>query len=114
MTLDSVGGPDLQSHQARKAGPGRHQISGPKRAARGLLARAEYYLLCADFAHARADLGEALALAERGSMRLHEADAHLGLARMHLAHSAAAAHLSQARNLIQSTATTAATPSSPS
>jgi tetratricopeptide (TPR) repeat protein len=52
---------------------------------RGLLARAELRRIAGNFDTARADLDEALAIAERGSMRLHQADAHLEYARLHLA-----------------------------
>jgi hypothetical protein len=38
-----------------------------------------------DFAHACDDLDEAIDLATRCGFRLHEADAHLGYARLHLA-----------------------------
>ena len=49
---------------------------------RGLLARAALHRLTPDPAAAARDLAEALEIAERGSMRLHEADAHLELTRL--------------------------------
>lgn len=52
---------------------------------RGLLARAELYRLKDEFERAQADLDEAMNIAERGSMGLHEADCHLGYARLYLA-----------------------------
>ena len=52
---------------------------------RGLLARAEMYRAARDFGAARSDLEEALAIAERGEMGLHQADSHLEYARLHLA-----------------------------
>jgi hypothetical protein len=57
---------------------------------------------------ARRDLGEALTLATRCGFRLHEADAHLGLARLALADptvgpAIARAHLALARSIIEAT-----------
>jgi tetratricopeptide (TPR) repeat protein len=52
---------------------------------RGLLARAELRWVMGSLARARADLEEALSIATRGGMRLHEADCHLEYARLHLA-----------------------------
>jgi tetratricopeptide (TPR) repeat protein len=52
---------------------------------RGLLARAELYTVKGDFSRARDDLGEALSIAVRGEMRLHEADCRLGYARLFVA-----------------------------
>jgi tetratricopeptide (TPR) repeat protein len=75
---------------------------------RGLLARAELRLLTGDHPRARADLDEALSIATRSGMRLHQTDAHLGYARLHLALPApdptqARAHLAEARALIETT-----------
>jgi tetratricopeptide (TPR) repeat protein len=52
---------------------------------RGLLARAELRRAMGSLDRARTDLEEALSIATRGGMRLHEADCHLGYARLHLA-----------------------------
>ena len=52
---------------------------------RGLLARAALHRVRGDFERARRDLGEAMAIAERGQMGLHRADAHLETARLYLA-----------------------------
>ena len=52
---------------------------------RGLLARAGLRRVTADFDRARRDLDEALLIATRGGMRLHEADCHLEYARLFLA-----------------------------
>jgi len=52
---------------------------------RGLLARATLRRVAGDSEGAAADLREAQEIAERGSMRLHEADAHLEWTRLHLA-----------------------------
>jgi ATP/maltotriose-dependent transcriptional regulator MalT len=76
---------------------------------RGLLARAELHLLTGDHPHARADLDEVLTLATRSGMRLHQVDAHLLYARLHLTPptpdpTEARTHLTQARALITTTA----------
>jgi tetratricopeptide (TPR) repeat protein len=49
---------------------------------RGLLARAELHILKRDFSRTRADLDEALSIAVRGGMGLHQADCQLGYARL--------------------------------
>ena len=72
--------------------------------ARGLLARAALRRLAGDPEGAAADLREAQEIAERGSMRLHEADAHLEWTRLHLATgdpAEARRHLDRARDLVQ-------------
>jgi len=51
---------------------------------RGLLARTELRRVMDDVAGAQRDLEEALSIATRGGMRLHEADCHLEYARLHL------------------------------
>ncbi|MCP4663132.1 MAG: hypothetical protein GY856_47685 [bacterium] len=72
---------------------------------RGLLARAALHRLCGDAPAAAADLAEAEEIAERGHMRLYEADAHLGWTRLHLrtGDGDAARHLGRARELVTST-----------
>jgi tetratricopeptide (TPR) repeat protein len=52
---------------------------------RGLLARAELRRVRGEFNQARADLDEALDIATRGGMGLHEADCYLEYARLYLA-----------------------------
>ena len=72
----------------------------------GLLARATLHIHTHDFAAARHDLDDTLALATRCGFRLHEADAHLGLARLALAeHNPAPAreHLATARRIVHET-----------
>ena len=54
--------------------------------ARGLLARAELRRVTGDLDQAWADLNEALSIATRGGMCLHQADCHLEYARLHLAY----------------------------
>ncbi len=73
---------------------------------RGLLARAALRRFRSDFTGAAADLTEALEIAERGPMRLHECDAHLEWARLcrdqgDLA--AARRHVARARELVNET-----------
>ena len=77
---------------------------------RGLLARAALHRLRGAPDGARRDLHEALTIARRGSMRLHEADAHLEYARLHLAEgdtkenkTAARESLAAARTIINAT-----------
>ncbi len=62
-----------------------HQIRAQEFIPPGLLARAALRRVAGDFTRARADLDEALAIAQRGGMKLHEADCHLEAARLHLA-----------------------------
>lgn len=52
---------------------------------RGLLARVELYRVTKEFKKAQKDLDEAMTIATRGGIRLHEADCHLEQARLHLA-----------------------------
>lgn len=73
---------------------------------RGLIARATLHRFRGDVATAEADLEEALDIAERGSMKLHECDVHLEWAR--LRHSVddfdgARRHLDVAASLVAST-----------
>jgi tetratricopeptide (TPR) repeat protein len=73
---------------------------------RGLLARASFYRLRGDFPHAQHDLDEALLIATRGQMRLHEADCHLEQVRLWLATDGldgARTAVTRARTLIQET-----------
>ncbi|GAG25173.1 unnamed protein product, partial [marine sediment metagenome] len=86
---------------------------------RGLIARAEFYRVRGErergdkregeddsFELAERDLTEALEIAERGEMRLFQADAHLEYARLYLAtpdQPAARAHLAQAKQIIEET-----------
>jgi tetratricopeptide (TPR) repeat protein len=72
----------------------------------GLLARAALRTHTGAFALARRDLDEALTLAQRCGFRLHEADAHLSLARLSLAEGSpdtARDHLAKARTIIDAT-----------
>ncbi|HEX4953518.1 MAG TPA: toll/interleukin-1 receptor domain-containing protein [Thermoanaerobaculia bacterium] len=69
----------------------------------GLLARAAFYRLTGNLPAAAVDLGEALEIAERSGMRLHEADAHLEWTRLHLQQddpATARTHLARARELV--------------
>lgn len=52
---------------------------------RGLLARAELYRVKGEFERAQDDLDEAMRIASRGGMGLHQADCHLEYARLYLA-----------------------------
>jgi len=71
---------------------------------RGLLARAELRRVMGSLDRARTDLEEALSIATRGGMRLHEADCHLEYARLHLARGEkekARQSLAQAKEMIE-------------
>jgi tetratricopeptide (TPR) repeat protein len=73
---------------------------------RGLLARAAFHRLRSDFPAGTADLTEALEIAERGPMRLHECDAHLEWARLCRDQGdvpSARRHLARARDLVGQT-----------
>ncbi|MDQ1611616.1 MAG: hypothetical protein QOG00_1547 [Pyrinomonadaceae bacterium] len=52
---------------------------------RGLVARAELYRVKGEFDQAQSDLDEAMSIAKRGNMGLHEADCHLEYSRLYLA-----------------------------
>jgi len=52
---------------------------------RGLLARAELYRAQGEFKKAQHDLDEAMTIAKRGEMGLHQADCHLEYARLYMA-----------------------------
>jgi tetratricopeptide (TPR) repeat protein len=108
----TASGDDRTAGLAQAAEPLDRAVDGLRRAAaeefvaRGLLARAALRRLRADFPGAAADLAEALEIAERGRMRLHEHDAHLEGARLcrdqgDLA--AARRHVARARALVNET-----------
>jgi hypothetical protein len=89
-----------------------HAVDGLRRAGTqhhlplGLLARAALHTHTRDFTAARHDLDAALTLATRCGFRLHEADAHLGQARLALAEGCptiAREHLAKARRLVEAT-----------
>ncbi|HUW11465.1 MAG TPA: hypothetical protein VM537_17160, partial [Anaerolineae bacterium] len=70
----------------------------------GLLARAALHRAQGQSARAQSDLEEALTIATRGGMRLHEADCHLESARLHLARGEkeqAGESLSKARAMVE-------------
>jgi tetratricopeptide (TPR) repeat protein len=73
---------------------------------RGLIARATLHRFGEDEAAAEADLSEALEIAERGSMKLHECNAHLEWARLRRSvgdPDGAREHLERARALVAET-----------
>jgi tetratricopeptide (TPR) repeat protein len=69
-----------------RAVDGLRQAGAQEFIVRGLLARAELCRVTGSLDRARADLEEALSIATRGGMRLHQADCHLEYARLHLAY----------------------------
>jgi tetratricopeptide (TPR) repeat protein len=71
---------------------------------RGLLARAELHRTQGEFKQAQRDIEEAMTIAERGEMGLHQADCHLEYARLYLAMretDRAREHLAIAREIIK-------------
>ena len=89
-----------------------HAVEGLRRAGRedclpwGLLARASLRRLRGDLPAAEADLSEALEIAERGSMRLHECDTHLEWARLcrqRADRDGLERHVARARRLVEET-----------
>ena len=70
---------------------------------KGLLARAISYRKMGDYKNSRHDLAEAMRIAKRCGMRLHECDAHLEYARLALAEGnpdAALPHFQSANTLV--------------
>jgi tetratricopeptide (TPR) repeat protein len=70
---------------------------------RGLLARAELYRVTKDFKKAQKDIDEAMTIATRGQMHLHECDCHLEQARLYLAQGKkddARPHFEKARDMV--------------
>jgi hypothetical protein len=89
-----------------------HAVEGLRRAgyeevvARGLLARSALRRLRGDLAGAEAEVSEVLEIAERGSMRIHECDAHLEWARLCRQRGDRAGqqeHVARARKLVEET-----------
>jgi len=71
---------------------------------RGLLARAELYRVKGNFDKTQQDIEEAMTIAERGEMGMHQADCHLEYARLYLAmkdRDKAREHLAIARKMIK-------------
>ena len=68
-----------------KAVDGLRQAGYQDEIPRGLLARAELYRAQCEFDKAQHDLDEAMTIAKRGEMGLHQADCHLEYARLYLA-----------------------------
>jgi tetratricopeptide (TPR) repeat protein len=105
-------GEEAEAEFARSAEHLVRAVEGLRQAAQelyvpsGLLARATLRRLKEDLPGAAADLNEALEIAERGSMRLHECDAHLEWARLCLQEGdteAARKHLATARKIVDET-----------
>jgi len=75
---------DATTH-LQQAVDGLRQAGHQEFLSRGLLARSELHRVQGHFAQAQRDLDEALTIATRGEMGLHQADGHLAYARLHLA-----------------------------
>jgi hypothetical protein len=69
----------------QQAVDGLRQAGQQQELPRGLMARAELYRMQGDFAQARRDIDEAMTMATRGEMGLHQTDGHLEYARLYLA-----------------------------
>ena len=81
-----------------------HQAGTHDHVPRGLLARAELYRAQGKFESAQRDLDEAMTIAEREEMGLHQADCHLEYARLYIAmgyEDRAREHLVIAREMIE-------------
>jgi len=91
------------SEHLNQAVDGLRQAGDQSYIPRGLLARAELYRVQGAFEKAQRDLHEAMTIAERGEMGLHQADCHLEYARLYLAmgdKEEAREHLATAREMI--------------
>ncbi|MCJ7623674.1 MAG: tetratricopeptide repeat protein, partial [Anaerolineaceae bacterium] len=89
--------------QLRQAVDGLRQAGTHNEIPRGLLARAELYRVQGEFEKAQSDLDEAMTIAKRGEMGLHQADCHLEYARLYLAmgeNEKAQEHLATAKEMI--------------
>jgi tetratricopeptide (TPR) repeat protein len=96
----------LTAEHLNKAVGGLRQAGQENYVPLGLLARATLRRSQSDFAGANVDLANALEIAERGSMRLHECDAHLEWTRLDFQQGdaeAARTHLVRARKLVDET-----------
>ena len=83
---------------------GLRQAGNQDEVPRGLLARAEQYRVKGEFNKSQHDIEEAMTIAERGEMGLHQADCHLEYARLYLAmgdEDRAREHLVIARKMIE-------------
>jgi tetratricopeptide (TPR) repeat protein len=92
------------AHHLEQAVNGFRQAGTQDPLPRGLLARAAFRRVMDDFERARADLEEAVFVAERGGMRLYQADCHLEYARLYLAtddDDQAREHLATAKAMIE-------------
>ena len=121
----SLGRAEVQSHKVDGSGDlaeaGNHlnqAVDSLRKAGRvdyvpfGLLERAAYLRVAEQYDRAQRDLDEAMHIATRSGMRLHDCDAHLELARLELAQGnreAARNHLAQAKSWSRQPAITAAT-----
>jgi tetratricopeptide (TPR) repeat protein len=106
LTEDRTAGLAQAAEHLDQAVEGLRQAGHEEFLSRGLLARAALWRLQSDFTAAAADLTEALEIAERGPMRLHECDAHLEWARLYRDQgdlAAARRHAARARKLVDET-----------
>ena len=98
-----LGGSGRAAAELDQAVTGLRQAGAQEFIVRGLLARAGLRRVTADFERARCDLDEALLIATRGGMRLHQADCRLEYGRLSLAtgdSAGAREHCAVARRLV--------------
>ncbi len=103
LTAPSAQGFGPAAEHLDRAVEGLRQAGTEHHLPRGLLARAAFHRFTGNLAAAAVDLGEALEIAERGGMRLHEADAHLEWTRLHFQQGdlpTARTHHARARELV--------------
>jgi tetratricopeptide (TPR) repeat protein len=112
IDIPSAASPGMQDLFSQAAGHLDQAVDGLRRSSnqdevpRGLLARAAQRRATGAHDRARADLDEALSIATRGGMRLHETDCHLEYARLCLATGetdAAREHLARAKAMVADT-----------
>jgi tetratricopeptide (TPR) repeat protein len=101
-----VGGQDLiqAAEHLNQAVDGLRQAGIQDHLPHGLLARSELYRVKDEFDKSQHDIEEAMTIAERGEMGLHQADCHLEYARLYLAigdKEKAREHLAIAREMIE-------------
>ena len=102
----ALGQPEPAAEHFDRAVDGLRQAGQDEFIVRGLLHRATHHRLQGNPQAAARDLEEAQDIAERGSMRLHLADVHLGWTHLHLHQGDrenAREHLERARELVEAT-----------
>jgi tetratricopeptide (TPR) repeat protein len=100
----ALGDRDEARHQLDQAVDGLREAGQIHELPRGLLVRAAFFCEVGECQESRLDLDEAVRIAERGGMRLHHCDVHLGYARLALAEGRPddiSEHLKSAKTLVR-------------